>query len=77
MTVCNFVCVCACVFACAVVAFMLAMLATLTLKTGRISSFVIPLGSPYFSTLSHKQHDFREKVVEHKISVLIFSTTFI
>jgi hypothetical protein len=32
---------------------------------------------PYFSTLSHKSHDFRNKVIEHKICVLICSTTFI
>jgi len=32
---------------------------------------------PYSSTLSHKQHDFREKVTEHKMCVLIFSTTFV
>jgi hypothetical protein len=31
---------------------------------------------PYFST-SHKRHDFREKVIGHKMSVLIFSTTFV
>jgi hypothetical protein len=30
----------------------------------------------YFSTLSHKRGDFREKVTEHKMCVLIFSTTF-
>jgi hypothetical protein len=29
----------------------------------------------YFSTLSHERHDFREKVVEHKMYVLILSTT--
>jgi hypothetical protein len=28
----------------------------------------------YFSTLSHKRHDFREKVIEHKMCVLIVST---
>jgi hypothetical protein len=32
---------------------------------------------PYFSTLSHKRHDFREKVIEHKMCVLIFSTSFV
>jgi hypothetical protein len=29
---------------------------------------------PYLSTLSHKGHDFREKVIEHEMCVLIFST---
>ena len=32
---------------------------------------------PYFPTLSHKRHDFREKVTEHKMCVLIFCTTFV
>ena len=31
---------------------------------------------PYFSTLSHKRHDFREKLLNIKC-VLIFSTTFV
>ena len=31
----------------------------------------------YFSTLSHKRCDFRKKVIEHKMCVLIFSTTFV
>jgi len=30
---------------------------------------------PNLSTLSHKRHDFRKKVTEHKMCVLIFSTT--
>jgi len=32
---------------------------------------------PYFFTLSRKRHDFLKKVIEHKICVLIFSTTFV
>ena len=33
------------------------------------------LAVPYFSTLCHKRYDFRDKVVEQKILVLIFYTT--
>jgi hypothetical protein len=32
-------------------------------------------GTQYFSTLSLKHHDFRKKVIEHEICVLIFSTS--
>jgi len=35
------------------------------------------LALPHFATLLHKQHDFREKIVEHETFVLIFSTTLI
>ena len=31
----------------------------------------------YSSTLSHKRYDFRNKVTEHKMYVLIFSATFV
>jgi hypothetical protein len=35
------------------------------------------LALPYFSRLSHKWHDFREKVFECKMCVLIFFTNFL
>jgi hypothetical protein len=38
-----------------------------------LSSVVCP-AIQYFSTLSHKRHDFRENVIEYKMCVLIFST---
>jgi hypothetical protein len=42
-----------------------------------IVSFVTSLPSQAFSTLSHKRHDFRKKITEDKICVLIFSTAFV
>ena len=45
-------------------------------RTRRIMfSFVTCLALPYFSTLSHKWHDFREKFIKYKMCVLIFPTT--
>jgi hypothetical protein len=32
---------------------------------------------PYFTTFSHKRYDFRKNVIEHKMCVLVFSTTFV
>ena len=37
---------------------------------------VVFLTVPHFLTLSDKPHDFREKVIGHKMCVLIFSTNF-
>jgi len=36
-----------------------------------------PSGSSIFSHISHELHDFLEKVMEYKMCVLIFSTTFV
>jgi hypothetical protein len=46
-------------------------------RMGRIISSVICPAVQYFSTLSHKRHDFREKAIEHEMCVLIFSTPFV
>ena len=42
-----------------------------------VVSPVTSLAPPHFSTLPDKGHDFRKNVTEHKMRVLIFSTTFI
>jgi hypothetical protein len=54
--------VCVCVFVC------VCMGASMCLPS------VAPPVPPHSSTLSHKRHDFREKVIEHKMCILIFST---
>jgi hypothetical protein len=41
-----------------------------------ILSSVASMTQPNFSTLSHKWHHFPKKVIERKMSILIFSTTF-
>jgi len=40
-------------------------------------SAVVCLALPCFSTLSHKRYDFRKKVIEHKMLILIFSAVFV
>jgi hypothetical protein len=42
-----------------------------------ILSFVASLALPNFATLSHKRNDFRQKAIEHKMYILIFSSTFV
>jgi hypothetical protein len=40
-----------------------------------ILSLVACVALPYFATLTLKRYDFREKSIEHKICVFIFSAT--
>ena len=43
-----------------------------------LSSVACPASQFLFlPTLSHKRHDFRKKVTEHKMCILTFSTTFV
>jgi hypothetical protein len=42
-----------------------------------VMAFMARRSPTYFSTLSHKLYNFRKKVIECKICVLIFSTTFV
>ena len=42
-----------------------------------IVTSVASLAPPYFSTLPHKRHDFRKKVTEHKMCILIFCAFFL
>jgi len=42
-----------------------------------IFSPVTSAAIPYFATLSHKWYDVWKRVIEYKVSVLIFSTTFV
>jgi hypothetical protein len=42
-----------------------------------ILSTVACLALTYLSTLSHKRHDFRKNVIEYKMCIFIFSTTFV
>ena len=43
-----------------------------------VTTFLAPLALPYSLTPNHKRHDFRKKkIIEHKMRVLVFSTTFV
>ena len=83
---CVFVCVCVrarlCVcpgrWACACACVHAALLIQHATRMRHImKSFVASLAPPYFWTLSHKRHDFRKNVIEHKMCVLVSSTTFV
>ena len=47
------------------------------MRKRHIAICVLPRSTIIFSTLSHKQQDFRKKVTEHKMCVLILSRTFV
>jgi hypothetical protein len=75
---CMRACWCLCAWACACAFVHIALLIQHVMRMHQIvTSFVAPLAPPYFSTLSHKWHDFQKTVVEHKICVFILSTIFI
>ena len=64
----------ACVRACVHVAL---LIQHATFMRHIFSSSVASLAPLHFSTLSHKRHDFRENVTEHKMYAFTFSTTFV
>ena len=72
-----FLCVCACVHVGTRVRGQCVRVVLLIQNSTHMRHTVDLLASPYFSTLTHKRRDFRKNVIEHKMCVLIFSTTFI
>jgi hypothetical protein len=73
--ICVCVCVSARVLACACTR--VALLIQRAIRMRHVMSFVAVLAPPYFSMLSHKWHDFREKMLLDIKYVLIFSRTFV
>ena len=65
------------IFVCVRVYVHVALLIQYTTRMRHIVTPVGPLVLPYFSTLSHKRYDFRKEVMEHKMCILIFLTTFV
>jgi hypothetical protein len=45
------------------------------MQRAAVLSSAASVAPPYFSTLSHKRHDFRKTVMEYKMCILILSTT--
>ena len=62
------------VHACACIALLIQRVTRMRRNASSFMAFQVLLNS---WTLSHKRHDFRKKVTEHKMCVLMFSTTFI
>jgi hypothetical protein len=79
------VCVCVCVgvyvCVCWCVLVFVCVLALVIQRSKRIRRIILPsvafLAPPYVCTLSHKRYDFRKKVAEHEMCVLIFSKTLV
>ena len=78
MYVCMYVCVCVCVCVCVYVA--LGIQHAMRMRLVILSSVACP-ALQYFSTLSHQKagcsKNKNKKSIEHKMCILIFSTTFI
>ena len=70
------VCVCVCVFVCLFVCLFVCIHSYPAYKAHArvIVSSVACLAPPCFSTVCHKRHHFRVKVIEDKMCVFIFST---
>jgi hypothetical protein len=71
---CVCVCVCVCVCLCVCVSVALVIQHEKRMRGIILSSVVCPT-LLYFSTLSQKRHELKKTSIEHKIHVLILSTT--